>query len=387
MLLSARCERVATSFNRTVSGDTFPTLISLDKPRDVKRPKTICAPDGHQLKKRTKTSKKIGKLICEDRRLSIGGLAEITGIDKECSLNSPRQKKGQDEQIQIHWVLEGQTVNQQYYIEVLTALCEGVRRRRPELWRTKSFKAHQYNAPAHSALSVKAFFCKIPECEQGNTLFGPSKKWKTTSIYCTEGRAVGKKSKKPSWDVIKETVRQYGTSKSTVSLTLKRNGLKYRKRRKCPKYTQGQLLRIPRCCRQLRRVYFADGNSIILDDEKYFTLANSEMKGNYGFYTNNLEECPDNVKFKTKAKFADKILVWCAISNRGISRPFVGRVRGEALNSQGQIFYTVDIGMKKQNDVDGTNTAGSGRIDGNSAGSVRIEIGAGLQSLTNSIAQ
>ncbi|KAJ8962827.1 hypothetical protein NQ318_001227 [Aromia moschata] len=28
--------------------------------------------------------KKIGKLICEDRRLSIRGFAEITGIDKEC---------------------------------------------------------------------------------------------------------------------------------------------------------------------------------------------------------------------------------------------------------------------------------------------------------------
>ncbi|KAJ8959811.1 hypothetical protein NQ318_011543 [Aromia moschata] len=32
MLLPARCERVATSLNRTVSGDTFPTLSSLDKP-------------------------------------------------------------------------------------------------------------------------------------------------------------------------------------------------------------------------------------------------------------------------------------------------------------------------------------------------------------------
>ncbi|KAJ8955821.1 hypothetical protein NQ318_005364 [Aromia moschata] len=32
MLLSARCGRVATSLNRTVSGDTFPTLSSLDKP-------------------------------------------------------------------------------------------------------------------------------------------------------------------------------------------------------------------------------------------------------------------------------------------------------------------------------------------------------------------
>ncbi|KAJ8952889.1 hypothetical protein NQ318_006505 [Aromia moschata] len=32
MLLPARCERVATSLNRTVSGDTFPTLSSLDMP-------------------------------------------------------------------------------------------------------------------------------------------------------------------------------------------------------------------------------------------------------------------------------------------------------------------------------------------------------------------
>ncbi|KAJ8963374.1 hypothetical protein NQ318_018851 [Aromia moschata] len=52
--------------------------------RDVKRAKTIRAPDGPQRQKRTKTLKKTGKLIREDRRLSIRGLAEITGIDKEC---------------------------------------------------------------------------------------------------------------------------------------------------------------------------------------------------------------------------------------------------------------------------------------------------------------
>ncbi|MBK5647740.1 MAG: hypothetical protein I4N51_12150 [Acinetobacter sp.] len=69
----------------------------------------------------------------------------------------------------------------------------------------------------------------------------------------------------------------------------------------------------------------------------YFTLANSEIKGNDGFYTDNIEECPDNVKYKEKAKFADKILVWCAISIRGISRPYVGRVRGEAVDSESYI--------------------------------------------------
>ncbi|KAJ8941820.1 hypothetical protein NQ318_006797 [Aromia moschata] len=58
---TTRCERVVTSLNRTVSGDTFPILISLDKPWDVKRPKTIRAPDGSQRQNRTITLKKLGK--------------------------------------------------------------------------------------------------------------------------------------------------------------------------------------------------------------------------------------------------------------------------------------------------------------------------------------
>ncbi|KAJ8953384.1 hypothetical protein NQ318_023501 [Aromia moschata] len=211
-----------------------------------------------------------------------------------------------------------------------------------EIFQNRGYCIYFNNFFHHNPLNAetvryRTIYRTIAECEQGIPCLNLPKKWKTTSIYCTEGRAVGKKSKKPIGMSSRRLARQYDTSKSTVSLTLKRNGLKYRTRRKCPKYTQGQLLRIPRCCRQLRRLYFADGKSIILDDEKYFTFANSEMKGNDGFYTNNLEEYPDNVKFKTKAKFADKILVWCAISNRGISRPFVGRVRGEALNSQGYI--------------------------------------------------
>ncbi|KAJ8957361.1 hypothetical protein NQ318_004840 [Aromia moschata] len=53
----------------------------------------------------------------------------------------------------LHWVPEGQTVNQHYYyIEVLTALRERVRKRRPDLWKTKSWKIHQDNVLTHSAL-------------------------------------------------------------------------------------------------------------------------------------------------------------------------------------------------------------------------------------------
>ncbi|CAH1101845.1 unnamed protein product [Psylliodes chrysocephalus] len=70
-----------------------------------------------------------------------------------------------------------------------------------------------------------------------------------------------------------------------------------------------------------------------MNDEKYFTFANPEIPGNSGFYTDNFNDCPDNVKFEAKAKFEDKIMVWCAISEAGVSRPYVGRVRGQAVDA------------------------------------------------------
>ncbi|KAJ8941799.1 hypothetical protein NQ318_015924 [Aromia moschata] len=130
LLLPARCEHIATSLSRTVSGNTFPTLSSLDKSMKqrvnlkflVKLGKTFTEAYamlkevyGNEYLSRTQifvwfkrfkegretteddpcsgrpsTSKtdenieKNGKLIRKDRRLCIRGLAEITGIDKEC---------------------------------------------------------------------------------------------------------------------------------------------------------------------------------------------------------------------------------------------------------------------------------------------------------------
>jgi histone-lysine N-methyltransferase SETMAR len=67
--------------------------------------------------------------------------------------------------VMAEWVPSCQTVNQHYYIEVLTKLRERVRRtklrervrrKRPELWQN-GWILHQDNAPAHNALSVKQF--------------------------------------------------------------------------------------------------------------------------------------------------------------------------------------------------------------------------------------
>ena len=65
--------------------------------------------------------------------------------------------------VMAEWVPSGQTVNQQYYIEVSTKLPEHVRRKRLELWR-KRWILNQDNAPVQNALSVKQFLDKKSLC-------------------------------------------------------------------------------------------------------------------------------------------------------------------------------------------------------------------------------
>jgi len=55
----------------------------------------------------------------------------------------------------------GQTVNQEFYLDVLRRLRENVRRKRPELWRSGEWFLHQDNAPAHTALSVTRYLASL----------------------------------------------------------------------------------------------------------------------------------------------------------------------------------------------------------------------------------
>jgi len=59
------------------------------------------------------------------------------------------------------FVPPGQTVNQEFYLEVLRRMRENVRRKRPELWRSGDWFLHHDNAPAHTALSVTWYFASL----------------------------------------------------------------------------------------------------------------------------------------------------------------------------------------------------------------------------------
>ena len=61
----------------------------------------------------------------------------------------------------------------------------------------------------------------------------------------------------------------------------------------------------------------------VIDDESYFTLDNSDLAGNDMFYSDDINSCSDNIKYKLVEKFAPKLLVWIAMCSRGASEIYI----------------------------------------------------------------
>lgn len=182
-------------------------------------------------------------------------------------------------------------------------------------------------------ISKATIYRTIRECEEGIPCVNLPKSGRPRKLSEAQQDRLARMMKDTIGKSTRKVAPRFGISSATVCRYNARRGLKYRKRKKAPQYSNAQLARIPRCCRNLRRIHFANNRSIVMDDEKYFTFSHAELPGNSGFYTDNIDETPNEVKYKAKAKFADKVLVWCAISERGVSRAFVSRVRGEAVNA------------------------------------------------------
>ena len=67
--------------------------------------------------------------------------------------------------------------------------------------------------------------------------------------------------------------------------------------------------------------------TLVIDDEKYFTLSNSEISGNDGYYTDNKQTAPNDVKYKKNRKFEPNVLVWIAILEDDMSIPYIHKSR------------------------------------------------------------
>ena len=62
--------------------------------------------------------------------------------------------------IYMHWVPTGQTVNKEYYVEVLREFRKRFHRKRPALFKSAQWHFHQDNAPVHNSILITDYLTK-----------------------------------------------------------------------------------------------------------------------------------------------------------------------------------------------------------------------------------
>ena len=133
------------------------------------------------------------------------------------------------------------------------------------------------------------------------------------------------------------SLRQLGSkfevSPETIRQSLRGMNIHYYKRKRAPKYTEKQLQEVPTRSRRLYRLLSDQSFELVMDDEKYFPLSDQTVLSNRGYYSSERSEASPNVKFKKTQKYEPKILVWIAISSKGISTPFFAAQR-QAINEE-----------------------------------------------------
>lgn len=72
---------------------------------------------------------------------------------------------------------------------------------------------------------------------------------------------------------------------------------------------------------------------LVLRDETFFLLSKSQMPENDRFYTKHKSTTPPKVEYKFKHKFEQKLMLYIAISNKGMSKPWF-KLSGLAINQQ-----------------------------------------------------
>ena len=120
----------------------------------------------------------------------------------------------------------------------------------------------------------------------------------------------------------------------TIGRQIKKLGIEDYSREKTPKYTEEQAVKAKKRSRKLVNLLYQSKAEIIMDDEKYFCLNGDNMPGSARYYTDDKSKCSDDVRFIGKNKYPQKILMWLAISNRGMSIPYFRPSKSVAINTE-----------------------------------------------------
>jgi len=125
---------------------------------------------------------------------------------------------------------------------------------------------------------------------------------------------------------------RFDCTQGYISRTVKRLKVRCLKRAKAPRYRDDAAKReAMKRCRKMYNLY--KGLDFVIDDEKYFGLTGFQMSGNRHFYTSDKDSTPSEIATFSKQKFEPKVMLWIAISPRGITRPVLTSGRSMAVTS------------------------------------------------------
>lgn len=114
--------------------------------------------------------------------------------------------------------------------------------------------------------------------------------------------------------------KRLGCHRTTVGKILKRcTNIKRYKKGKIPKMTSRQKAVARPKCGKMYRMY--KNHDFLIDDESYFTFSNTSLAGNDFFYSSDPNSCEESVRYNLVEKFEPKLLVWLAISPKGMTKP------------------------------------------------------------------
>ena len=126
---------------------------------------------------------------------------------------------------------------------------------------------------------------------------------------------------------------KFDKHQTTISRQIKKLGIINYAREKTPKYSEEPALKAKKRSRKQVNHLYKSRAEVFMVDEKYFFFDGDNMPGSTRYYTNGLAKCSDDVRFIGKDKYPKKILVWIAISNRGMSNPYFRLSKSVDVNS------------------------------------------------------
>ena len=62
-----------------------------------------------------------------------------------------------------------------------------------------------------------------------------------------------------------------------------------------------------------------------MDDEKYFSLSNTNLPGHVYYYTSDKSAAPPDIKYKKRSKYEPTIMIQLVVSSKGVCEPYIHR--------------------------------------------------------------